>query len=160
MNELSDFQHATSPKSHWSTTASETPSSAQNQSRTPLQSLSNVNVGRKRLSMGSAPKNMKRKKGSTALVSEAFHLPVFSPDLQRCIKNDAFYTTTQRNKLIKEACTALRGYYWEKEQPVSNDSKRMLAKTLVDLAPKSLGDSCVRGGKATGPEVSYILQSV
>ncbi len=79
---------------------------------------------------------------STSNVPSNFKLPVFSPEIKRCIQKDAFYTSAQRNRLIKEACLALRGYYWEKEQAVSNEEKRNLAKTLLELAPKSLGDSC------------------
>ena len=78
-----------------------------------------------------------------------FKLPVFSPDIKQCIRKDAFYSSTQRNRLIKEACLALRGYCWEKEQEVTNIEKRKLAKLLYEIAPKSLGDS----GKSSKPEV-------
>lgn len=70
-----------------------------------------------------------------------FKLPVFSPTIRQCIKKDAFYTSTQRNCLIKEACTSLRSYCWEKEESVTNLDKRELARSLCELAPKSLGDS-------------------
>lgn len=86
-------------------------------------------------------------------VDAEFRLPVFSPDVKRCIEKDAFYTSTQRNRLIKEACLALCGFCWEKERPVSNIDKRKLAKSLCQLAPKSLSDS----GKDCKPEVSIIL---
>lgn len=79
-----------------------------------------------------------------------FKLPVFSPDVKKCILKDAFYTSTQRNRLIKEACTALRGHCWEKEQPITSFEKKDLAKSLYELAPKSLGDP----GNRSKPEVS------
>lgn len=84
----------------------------------------------------------------------SFKLPVFSPDLQRCIRNDAFYTPTQRNRLIKESCVALRGYYWEQGKPITNDAKRSVAKMLCDLAPTSLGD---QASSKKSPEVSIDL---
>ncbi len=43
--------------------------------------------------------------------TEEFKLPIFSPDIRKCIEKDAFYTNTQRNRLIKVACLALRGYF-------------------------------------------------
>lgn len=79
-----------------------------------------------------------------------FKLPVFSPDLRKCIREDAFYTSTQRNRLIKESCVALRGYLWEREATVSNADKRALAKALYMLAPRSLGDT---NGDDSRPEV-------
>ena len=82
--------------------------------------------------------------------SDGFKLPIFSPDLKQCIRKDTFYTSSQRNRLIKEACMALRGYCWEKDRTVSNIDKRLLAKSLLDLAPNSLGDS----GSTSSPEVS------
>ena len=75
-----------------------------------------------------------------------FKLPVFSPDIQKCISNDAFYTPTQSNRLIKQSCIALRGYCWERGNPVSNSEKECLAKKLYELAPKSLGNP--RSGKS------------
>ena len=33
-----------------------------------------------------------------------FSLPRFTPDVQRCIDKDAFYTHQLRNKLIRQAC--------------------------------------------------------
>ena len=56
---------------------------------------------------------------------EAFKLPVFSTDIEKCIRKDAFYTSAQRNKLIREAWRALQGYCREQDRPVSNDEKRM-----------------------------------
>ena len=88
-------------------------------------------------SLSSTPyQNMKR-----CHPNNEFTLPTFSPDVTRCIQKDTFYTSTQRNRLIKEACTALRGYCWENDKKVSNFEKRSLAKMLYALAPKSLGDS-------------------
>lgn len=81
-----------------------------------------------------------------------FKLPHFSPDLKICINKDSFYTSAQRNKLIKEGCLALRGYCWELEKSVSNEDKRQLAKLLYQLAPKSLGD----GPDSSNPEVCSV----
>ena len=81
----------------------------------------------------------------------SFKLPVYSPDLQNCISNDAFYTPTQTNRLIKQSCVALRGYCWERGNPVSNSDKEALAKKIYELAPKSLGNP--RSGKKS-PYVS------
>lgn len=84
-----------------------------------------------------------------------FQLPVFSPGVTRCIRKDEFYTSTQRNRLIKEACNHLRGFCWEQGLPISNAAKRDLAKSLHGLAPKSLGDP----GKGTNHEVSFACVS-
>lgn len=80
-----------------------------------------------------------------------FKLPIFSPDIEKCIRKDAFYTSAQRNKLIREACRALQGYCREQDRPVSNDDKRLLAHLLYERAPKSLGDLKPTPGKE--PEV-------
>ncbi len=112
-------------------------------------------AGRKRLSPLSQSESAKRPKRilQKSLSPTAFELPVFSPDVSKCIQKDAFYSTTQRNKLIKEPCTALRGFCWAKNETMSNENKRMLARMLLELAPKSLGDaSRDRGTK--GAEVS------
>ena len=69
-----------------------------------------------------------------------FSLPRFTPDVQRCIDKDAFYTHQLRNKLIRQACTALEGFHAEHGQPIQAEDKRKLAKLLILLAPKSLGD--------------------
>ena len=53
---------------------------------------------------------------------------------------DAFYLNSQRNKLIREACTALYGYCRQQSRPVSLDDKKDLSSRLYNLAPKSLGD--------------------
>lgn len=82
-----------------------------------------------------------------------FKLPVFSPNIKQCIKKDAFYTSAQRNCLIKEACTFLRNHYWEKERPITNHDKRELARSLYKLAPKSLGDS----ENVSKPEVASLI---
>ena len=84
---------------------------------------------------------MKRNESSKELSpTEEFKLPVFSPDTRQCIQKDAFYTSSQRNHLIKESCMALCGYCWEREIEVSNVEKRRLAMLILKLAPKSLGD--------------------
>ena len=74
------------------------------------------------------------KRAKTVLTN--FSLPKFSPDVARAIKEDSFYTATIRNKLIREACRALKGY----SQSPSGAEKRALGKRLHSLAPKSLGD--------------------
>ena len=73
--------------------------------------------------------------------TNVFKLPAFSPQVSECIRSDSFYTSAQRNRIIKEGCSALRGFCWGEETTVSNDKKRLLAKKLYELAPKSLGDS-------------------
>ena len=70
-----------------------------------------------------------------------FKLPKYSPDIEKCVRNDSFYTSAQRNKIIRESCTALYGYCRENERPVTLGDKRMLAKLIYDCAPNSLGDS-------------------
>ena len=84
----------------------------------------------------------------------SFKLPVFSPDVQKCISNDAFYTPTQSNRLIKQSCVALRGYCWERGNPVSNSDKETLAKKLYELAPKTLGNP---GSAKKSPYVSMYI---
>ena len=54
-------------------------------------------------------------KKKTRITSSGFKLPKFSTDIERCICNDSFYT--QRNKIIRESCTALYGYCREKRGP-------------------------------------------
>lgn len=120
-------------------------------SRQSLSSMQSLSSGRclsssrstsSRKRPGSTPPMPIKKRCSESTSNETapFKLPTFSPDIQQCISKDGFYTSTQRNRLIKEACTALRGYCWEQGEPVSNIRKRDLAKMLYDLAPKSLGD--------------------
>ena len=92
-------------------------------------------------SAGSPQKKMKN--------ASDFKLPKFSPDIEKCIRNDSFYTSPQRNKIICESCTALYGYCREKERPVTSGDKHMLAKLICDCAPKSLGDP----GDPDEPEV-------
>jgi hypothetical protein len=72
--------------------------------------------------------------------ASTFKLPAFSPQVSECIRKDSFYTPAQRNRIIKEGCSALRGFCWGEETTVSNEKKRVLAKKLYELAPKSLGD--------------------
>ena len=81
--------------------------------------------------------------------SHEFQLPVFSPDLKQCIRKDAFYTSTQRNRLIKESCIAMRGHFWELGEDITNSDKKKLARMLYNLAPKSLGDT----GMDSSPDV-------
>ena len=90
------------------------------------------------------------------LSPQAMKLPPssFWSSHQQCINKDGFYTSTQRNRLIKEACTALCGYCWEQGEPVSNTRKRVLAKMLYDLAPKSLGDPGTAHKKRPGVKSS------
>ena len=52
-----------------------------------------------------------------------FKLPAFSPDIETCIRKDAFYTFQQQNKLIPEACRALQGHCREQDQATTNDDK-------------------------------------
>ena len=88
-------------------------------------------------------------------VSDKFKLPIFSPDLKKCINKDGFYTRAQRNKLIKEACMA---YCWERDKPVSSSEKRSLAISLLNLAPKSLGDPPSQ--IESSPEVRLYIYSI
>ena len=48
--------------------------------------------------------------------------------------------SSQCNKLIREACTALYGYCRQQSRPVSLDNKEDLSLRLYNLSPKSLGD--------------------
>ena len=107
-------------------------------------SSSNANVSRKRPYSTDSH-------GSPGDMGSVFKLPVFFPDTRQCIRKDAFYTSAQRNKLIKEACMGLRGFCWEKEKDVINEEKRNLAISLLELAPKSLGDP----DENCKPEVSW-----
>ena len=59
-----------------------------------------------------------------------FKLPRFSVDIERCIKKDTFYTSPQRNKLIREACNALSGHCRLHGRPVTTDDKKDLAVRL------------------------------
>ena len=124
---------------------------------TPCSSHSSSSESRKR----ATPSRIMREGSSgesqcsnSNVVSDHFRLPVFSPDIKRCVQKDAFYTSAQRNRLIKESCLALRGYCWERDKSVTNEDKRSLAKSLMELSPKSLGDM----GTTSSPEVSFITQ--
>ena len=89
----------------------------------------------------SSDSSTKPKRACTKSVQSAgFTLPLFSPDIERCIKKDAFYTGPQRNKPIRESCNALCGYCRQQRRAVSIDDKKELASKLCHLAPKSLGD--------------------
>ena len=98
-----------------------------------------TNSGQKRSPSCESSSQPKRRKTTTARAT-TFALPLFSLDIERCIKKDAFYTGPQRNKLIREACTALYGYCRQQSRPVTVDDKKDLALRLYKLAPKSLGD--------------------
>ena len=102
-------------------------------------SSSTSNSGRKQSLSSESSTQPKRRKTTTARAT-TFTLSLFSLDIERCIKKDAFYTGTQRSKLIREACTALYGYCRQQCRPVSIDDKKDLALRLYNLAPKSLGD--------------------
>lgn len=119
---------------------------------TPLRDISN------RCSPTETPLPKRKRPNSSA--NGGFRLPCFSPDLKLCIQKDSFYTSTQRNKLIKEGCIALRGHCWEQNKVISNEDKRKLAVMLHNLAPKSLGDY----NKSACPEVmlatSLILNTI
>ena len=65
----------------------------------------------------------------------------FRQILKKCVRNDSFYTSAQRNKIIRESCTALYGYCRENERPVTSGDKHILAKLICGCAPNSLGDS-------------------
>ena len=69
-----------------------------------------------------------------------FTLPPCGQDIKKCINKDAFVTSQQRNKLIRESCRALRGYCMNLNRDCSCLDKESLAKDLYSLAPKSLGD--------------------
>ena len=99
-----------------------------------------------RSTSSSAPSQLSRKRshGVSSKCSKTmsdFTLPFFSLIVQQFIQRDAFYTTSQRNKLIKEACSALRGFCYGKGESVTNERKWDLTKVLLELAPKSLRDA-------------------
>ena len=79
-----------------------------------------TNSGQKRSLSCESSSQPKRRKTTTARAT-TFALPLFSLDIERCIKKDAFYTGPQRNKLIREACTALYGYCRQQSRPVTVD---------------------------------------
>ena len=84
-------------------------------------------------------KQVSADRNASTVVSE-FKLPLFSLDVDNAIKKDQFYTSAKRNKLIREACRALKGYCRSLGKSASVKEKRNLGKTLYSLAPKSLGD--------------------
>lgn len=158
LNELSDLEDSISHYSHSTSLSGQSVPSGSRSTPSSNQSVLSTNsskTSRKRLSSVSDSYPARKKVpciDSHSVNEEKFYkLPVFSPDVQLCIRKDAFYTSTQRNRLIKEACVSLRGYCWEKGQSVSNDQKKMLAKMLYNIAPKSLGDP----GSDKRPEVSF-----
>lgn len=117
---------------------------------TPGSSRCSTPSGRKHSLTGQS--SVPKKKCTTEVNATSFKLPHFSPDVRSCISNDSFYTSAHRNKLIKEGCMALRGHCWEEEKSVTSYDKRNLAKSLCELAPKSLSDA-----SGSTPEVSRIL---
>ena len=86
--------------------------------------------------------NKSRKRSS---VPSEFVLPEFSIDVVDAIQKDSFFTAAKRNKLIREACKAYKGYCRMKGQSVTNQDKRNLSQKLYNLAPKSLGDPVAVG---------------
>lgn len=78
------------------------------------------------------------KKKNTTL--STFVLPKFSPDITQAVKCDEFYTATLRNKLIREACRALKGHCQQIGKSPTTVEKKALGRKLYDLSPKSLGD--------------------
>ena len=62
---------------------------------TPCSSHSSSNESRKRATSARATR-------AESSESTNFKLPIFSPDIKQCIQKDAFYTSAQRNRLIKE----------------------------------------------------------
>ena len=125
-----------------------TPSSGRSVSHASILSISSTSS--ECTPPGDDPQPRKKRRVREDSADQKFKLPVFSPSIRQCIKKDAFYTSTQRNCLIKEACTALRGYCWERDKPITNFDKRDLAISLCKLAQKSLGDS----ETTSKPEVS------
>lgn len=137
LEEMSGLEGPISPPSNISTPGS-------SRSSTPFQ-----DTGRKHSLKGDSS-SAKRK--CTDIITP-FKLPCFSPDIKLCINKDTFYTSSQRNKLIKEGCLALRGHCWEEQRCVDSFEKKNLAIRLYELAPKSLGDH-VSGSSGSKPEVS------
>lgn len=91
-------------------------------------------------SQSSSSRSSSKRKCIEEANATPFKLPHFSPNVQLSISKDSFYTTSMRNKLIKEGCNALRGHCWGEQRSVGNYDKRNLAIRLYELAPKSLGD--------------------
>ena len=148
LNELSDLE-GDFYRSRGSYSRVSTPMSFVSRGSTPT-SLSRASTPSSSLDKQTQPDIQPRKKRRVwdeqsdpddECVSRKFCLPVFSPIMRQCIQKDAFYTSAQRNCLIKEACTSLQGYCWERGKPITNEDKRELAVSLYKLAPKSLDDS-------------------
>ena len=68
-----------------------------------------------------------------------FVLPVFSEDIQKPFLQDAVFTTSQRNKIIRECCRALQGYCRDQKIPITSELKKHMAKLLSEKCPNSLG---------------------
>ena len=164
LDELSFFEKANSWSCSQSCASSSTGSVA-SMSRSPLpfkrlgscsnaaspvpslsRSTTSFNSSRKHRSPGSVPDSGSTKRSR---VNEEFTLPFFSPAVQQCIKRDAI---TQHNRLVKEACSALRGFCYERGEAVTTEKRRDLATMLLKLAPKSLKDPEKEGRRAS-PEV-------
>lgn len=128
LDELSDMEGS------FSLSGIKSPSGASSSLSTPGSSRSSTPSSRKHLSSHQHPAAKKKSN-----VDNTFKLPAFSPAVRQCISKDSFYTSTQRNRLIREACLALRGHCWQEEKVVTNTQKKALAKMLLDLSPKSLG---------------------
>ena len=99
----------------------------------PSTSRASTPISRKSVSSNtfSESGSLKRKKGPDERDGAVFKLPVFSPDIKQCIRTDTFYTSAQRNRLIKEACLHLRGFCWEREIEISSVEKKSLGSYTV-----------------------------
>jgi hypothetical protein len=87
-----------------------------------------------------SPISTESRKRPSGIACEEFSLPEFSPDVQQAIKADQFITSAKRNKLIREACRAYKGYCRSVRKDITSEGKRKLGRMLYGLAPKSLGD--------------------
>ena len=134
LDELSDLEVTEGENSSFVSYPSSSRST--HSSKSPSSSLSSTS--KKRVGQTLSQSAIKRK---CVRQEKEFQLPTFSPDLKQCIRKDAFYTSTQRNRLIKESCVAIRGHFWEQNKDITNSAKTNLAKMLYNLAPKSLGDT-------------------
>ena len=167
LEELSYLEKDHSWSCSQSCASSSAGSVATSRSPRPLGSCSQSNAGSTTGSVPSSSRSTTRKRHSPGSISDSqstkrlrltdeFTLPFFSPIVQQCIKRDSFYTTTQRNRLVKEACSALRGFCYERGESVTTERKRDLASMLLKLAPKSLKDTEKLGRRAS-PEVSILF---
>ena len=118
-NLLNEMEYYVGAKSHSSLT------SCSGQSLNSSQSSNSATCSFSHRSL-SHQHGLKTKKAIAA--TKLFSLPIFSPDVKQSITKDAFYTSTQWNRLIKEACLALCSYCWEHDKPITNEDKRLLVK--------------------------------